>query len=191
MHGEKRVHRKPGRADGQDADDGGFDSAGAGQFRSSGHHVTDTAQARDARGQNDHVGDPPGRVLPCHPSTRLLSIHSAQDALRPQHVQRGTSHPTGKRKSPADRLADNESNDDSEHHRDQDPDRDGVAEKLREGIHTADLTTSTVGWHCSSNNAVAQVNNARGFEHPVEFQGGPACLEAVEEALSRHGKPVI
>src|SRR6202034_4906199 len=65
------------------------------------------------------------------------------------------------------------------------PDRDGVAEKLREGIHTADLTTSTVGRLSSSNNAVAQVNNARGFEHPVEFQGGPACLEAVEESLTR------
>ena len=29
------------------------------------------------------------------------------------------------------------------------------------------------------------MNNAWGFEHPVEFQGGPACLEAVEEALTR------
>jgi hypothetical protein len=31
------------------------------------------------------------------------------------------------------------------------------------------------------------VDNARGFQHPVELKGGPACLEAVEEALTRAG----
>src|SRR6478672_11296438 len=42
-------------------------------------------------------------------------------------------------------------------------------------------TTTTV----SSDDAVAQVGHARGFEHPDEFKCGLPRLESVEQALTR------
>jgi hypothetical protein len=74
-------------------------------------------------------------------------MHIAQDELRPRHVHSGGNNPTGKPKSPADRVAHHESDGDSERHGDQYPNRDGVAEQLHQGIHNPDLTTNRPSAH--------------------------------------------